>query len=465
MIGGPVVRDKHLKSIFGRYLYSDSCDGGLQSLVPHAGGATGDKPLGIDLESTSSIVEGRKHRIYATDLAGPVYRIVPDARPAPSSGGPAADPTASIGGSRTGDGRGSFRAKRLGDYRDPVYVIGPQGAKGLRFVVEKAGRILAVGPHGKTTTFLDIRNRVTHDGERGLLSVAFPPNYAQSGLFYVYYTDNRGDIVVTEFKRSNKNPRRAKRKSGRRVIMIKHRLNANHNGGQLQFGADGYLYFATGDGGSGGDPDENAQNLDSLLGKLIRIDPRRHGSQPYSVPGSNPFVGAPGRDEIYAYGLRNPYRFSFDRPSGHLVIGDVGQDTWEEIDYLPVAAASGANFGWDAYEGYGRFDSTDASPIPAGPVTPPIHQYKHVDGNCAVTGGYVSHDPKTPSLDGRYIYADYCKSQIRSLIPADGGASDDRPIAGLPTFGGISSFGQDTKGRVYVTDLGSGGVYEIAPKP
>ena len=344
-------------------------------------------------------------------------------------------------------------------------MIGPEGAKGLRFVVEKAGRILAVGPHGKTSTFLDIRNRVTHDGERGLLSVAFPPNYAQSGLFYVYYTDNRGDIVVTEFKRSNKNPRRAKRKSGRRVIMIKHRLNANHNGGQLQFGADGYLYFATGDGGSGGDPDENAQNLDSLLGKLIRIDPRRNGSQPYSVPGSNPFVGAPGRDEIYAYGLRNPYRFSFDRPSGHLVIGDVGQDTWEEIDYLPVAAARGANFGWDAYEGYGRFDSTDASPIPAGPVTPPIHQYKHVDGNCAVTGGYVSHDPKTPSLDGRYIYADYCKSQIRSLIPADGGASDDRPIAGLPTLGGISSFGQDTKGRVYVTDLGSGGVYEIAPKP
>jgi glucose/arabinose dehydrogenase len=465
VIGGPVVRNKHLKSIFGRYLYSDSCNGDLQSLVPHPGGATGDKPLGIGLESPSSITEGRKHRIYTTDLAGPVYQIVRGSGSAPaSSRNPATDPTASIAGSRAGDGQGSFRAKPLGYYRDPVYVIGPEGAKGLRFVVEKPGRILAVGPGGRTTTFLDIRNRVIHDGERGLLSVAFPPNYAQSGLFYVYFTDNRGDIVVTEFKRSKKNPRRAKRKSGRRVIRIKHRLNPNHNGGQLQFGPDGYLYFATGDGGSGGDPDENAQNLDSLLGKLIRIDPRRNGNQPYSVPASNPFVGVPGRDEIYSYGLRNPYRFSFDPPSGHLAIGDVGQDTWEEIDYLPIGAARGANFGWDAYEGYGRFDSTDASPIPSGPVTPPIHQYKHVDGNCAVTGGYVSHDPKTPSLDGRYIYADYCKSQVRSLIPADGGAGDDRRIEGLPSLGGVSSFGQDTKGHVYVTDLGGGGVYEITEK-
>ena len=148
--------------------------------------------------------------------------------------------------------------------------------------------------------------------------------------------------------------------------MVKHRLNANHNGGQLQFGADGYLYFATGDGGSGGDPDENAQNLDVLLGKLIRIDPRRSGGQPYSVPGSNPFVGAPGRDEIYAYGLRNPYRFSFDRPDGHLVIGDVGQDTWEEVDYTPAARAGGANFGWDAYEGLGL--STAPTPARSRPA-------------------------------------------------------------------------------------------------
>ena len=150
--------------------------------------------------------------------------------------------------------------------------------------------------------------------------------------------------------------------------MIKHRLNANHNGGQLQFGADGYLYFATGDGGSGGDPDENAQNLDSLLGKLIRIDPRRSGSQPYSVPGSNPFVGAPGRDEIYAYGLRNPYRFSFDRPSGHLVIGDVGQDTWEEIDYLPVAAAQRRQLRLGCLRGLRSFRQHRREPDPGRPA-------------------------------------------------------------------------------------------------
>jgi Glucose / Sorbosone dehydrogenase len=343
-------------------------------------------------------------------------------------------------------------------------VIGPQGAKGLRFVVEKAGRIIAVGPHGRKNTFLDIRNRVVHDGERGLLSVAFPPDYAKSRRLYVYYTDNRGDVVVAELKRSAKNPRRAKRKSIRRVIRIKHRLNENHNGGQVQFGPDGYLYLATGDGGSAGDPDENAQNIDVLLGKLIRIDPRRSGGQPYTVPASNPFVGAPGRDEIYAYGLRNPYRFSFDRLDGHLAIGDVGQDTWEEIDYLTPAAARGANFGWDAYEGLGPFDSTDASPVPLGPgtLTFPIHQYRHVGGNCSITGGYVSHDPKTPTLAGRYLYADFCKSQVRSLVPSDGGASDDKPVAGLPTFGGISSFGEDAKGRIYFADLAGGGVYEIA---
>jgi glucose/arabinose dehydrogenase len=355
-----------------------------------------------------------------------------------------------------------FRAKKLGNFKDPVYVTGPGGARGLRFVIEKAGMIKAVGPSGQTSKFLDIRSRVSDDGERGLLSVAFPPDYSQSGLFYVYYTDNHGDIVIVEEERSNDNPRKARAKSGRQVIKIRHREAANHNGGQLQFGPDGYLYFATGDGGDGGDPPENSQNLDSMLGKLIRIDPRRSGDQPYTVPSSNPFVGVPGADEIYSYGLRNPYRFSFDREDGHLVIGDVGQETWEEVDYETPADARGANFGWDAYEGYGLFDSSDASPIPPGPVTPPIHQYKHVNGNCAITGGYISRDPRTPSLFGRYIYADYCKGQIRSLIPTAGGATDDQAV-GLSSFGGISSFGEDAKGHLYVADLSSGGVYAIEP--
>ncbi len=458
VIGGPVVRDERLKRLYGRYLYSDSCSGGLQSLVPDTRGATGDRPTGLTIDSPSSITEGRKNRIYATSLAGSVYRLDPSSQPSPAMGAGASRHD----DARVGDGGGAFRAKKLGNFKDPVYVTGPDGARGLRFVVEKAGKIKAVGPDGRTSTFLNISSRVADDGERGLLSVAFPPDYGQSGLLYIYYTDNRGDIVVAEFERSADNPRKARSQSGRRVIRIKHRLASNHNGGQVQFGPDGLLYLGTGDGGSGGDPDENAQSLDSLLGKLIRIDPRRSGKQPYTIPGSNPFVGAAGRDEIYSYGLRNPFRFSFDRQSGHLLIGDVGQDTWEEIDYVTTNAAGGANFGWDAFEGFDPFDSSDASPIPAGPVTPPIHQYKHVDGNCSITGGLISRDPRNPSLDGRYLYADFCGGEIRSLIPDDGGSTDDRPVGGLPSFGGIAGFGEDTKGRVYVADLGGGAVYSIS---
>jgi glucose/arabinose dehydrogenase len=457
VIGGPVVRDERLESLYGRYLYSDSCDGGLQSFLPDRPEATGDRPTAIRADLPSSITEGRKHRVYVTSLSGPVYRLDPSSGP-----NPAAAPASSETSVRAGDGEGAFRAKKLGNFENPVYVTGPEGAKGLRFVVEKAGKIKTVGPSRRTSTFLNISGRVADDGERGLLSVAFPPDYSQSGLFYIYYTDDRGDIVVDEFKRSADNPRKARPQSRRRVIRVKHRLASNHNGGQVEFGPDGLLYLATGDGGSGGDPDENSQNLDSLLGKLIRIDPRRSGNQPYTVPGSNPFVGVAGRDEIYSYGLRNPFRFSFDRQGGHLVIADVGQDTWEEIDYVTPSAASGANFGWDAFEGFGPYDSTDASPIPAGPVTPPIHQYKHTDGNCSITGGYISRDPGNPSLDGRYLYADFCKGQIRSLIPDESGASDDQPVAGLPSLAGIAGFGEDTKGRVYIADLGSGGVYTIS---
>ena len=248
------------------------------------------------------------------------------------------------------------------------------------------------------------------------------------------------------------------------MIRVKHRLAPNHNGGTAAVRPRRLpLLCDRGRRGGGGDPNENAQNLDSLLGKLIRIDPRRRGKRPYTVPGSNPFVGVAGRDEIYSYGLRNPFRFSFDREDGHLVIGDVGQDSWEEIDYLSPAAARGANFGWDAYEGLARFDSPDASPIPAGPVTPPIHQYGHGGGNCAITGGYVSRDPHNPSLYGRYLYADFCRGEIRSLIPSEAGASDDR-VAGLRSFGGISGFGEDARGRLYVADLASGGVYMIGRK-
>lgn len=362
---------------------------------------------------------------------------------------------------RAGDGQGGFRLARVGSFSEPVYVTGPAGAGGRIFVVEQQGRILALHGKGKPRTFLDIRKEVEAGGERGLLSVAFPPDYDESGRFYVYLTRSDGDIAIREFQRAGKRQDRADRKSGRTVLTVEHSKYPNHNGGQLQFGPDGLLYIGTGDGGAAYDPSENAQNRSSLLGKLLRIDPRRDGGRPYSIPGSNPFVGRDGHAEIYSYGLRNPFRFSFDSADGSLLIGDVGQDRYEEVDYETLDSARGANFGWDAFEGKHPLNE-DASPDPGG-TTMPIFEYSHAGGNCAITGGYVSRDRKVPALFGRYLYADFCKGQIRSLVPQPGGATGDRPT-GLPAESGISSFGEDTRGRIYVANLSTGEVDVIRPK-
>ncbi|GIK76802.1 MAG: hypothetical protein BroJett022_04920 [Actinomycetes bacterium] len=442
IIGGPVVRDRRLPTLYGRYLYSDFCAGGLRSLVPAAGGAAGDRDLGPRVAKISSITAGRRGRVYLTSLLGELYRL---------------DPREAPGVART-DGRrgGGLRARRVGSFDRPVYVTAPRGPNRLLYVVEQGGVIKTIRRNGGgTRKFLDIHGRVSDDGERGMLSVAFPRDYRSSRRFYVYYTDDRGDIVVAEFRRSKRDPRKASKRSRRKVIRIPHRMAPNHNGGQLQFGPDGYLYIGTGDGGGGGDPRENAQSRTSLLGKLLRIDPRGKGG--YSVPRSNPFVGRAGRDEIYASGLRNPYRFSFDRRKRRLAIGDVGQDRWEEIDLLGLKAARGANFGWDAFEGFERFRSSDASPVPPGKVTRPVAVLGHSDGNCAITGGYVYRGRTAPKLRGRYVYADFCRGRIRSLAPGD--PDRDRPI-GLPRFSKISSFGEDARGNLYFADL-DGGVYEI----
>ena len=359
---------------------------------------------------------------------------------------------------RVGKGKGGFKLGKVGNFDEPVYVTGPEGADGRIFVVEQGGTIKVLGK-GRPRTFLKVPG-VESGGERGLLSVAFAPDYARSGLLYVYLTENGGDIVVREYRRAGKDQDRANRKSGRDVISIDHSENANHNGGQLQFGPDGMLYIGTGDGGAAYDPPENAQNKDSLLGKLLRIDPRRAGDRPYSVPNDNPFVGKDGKPEIYSYGLRNPFRFSFDRKGGALVIGDVGQDRYEEVDYETLQSAKGANFGWDAWEGFHKLND-DASPDPGG-TTKPIFEYSHSGGNCSITGGFVSRDKKVKALYGRYVYADFCKGEIRSLVPKAGKARGDRS-AGLGSELGISSFGEDTRGRIYVANLSTGEVSVIKP--
>jgi glucose/arabinose dehydrogenase len=372
--------------------------------------------------------------------------------PSPTSGN--GDATASRG----------LALKRIGSFDHPVYVAGAPGSPKLLFVVEQPGRIVVLrGGHRLRRPFLDIRGKVGYDGgERGLLSVAFPPDYANSGRFYVYYNDRAGNIRIDEMRR--RSPVRAAPNAGRKVIEIPHPVNANHNGGQLQF-LGNLLYFATGDGGSGGDPPNNAQNKDVLLGKLLRIDPRRSGGASYSIPPSNPFVGRPGRDEIYSYGLRNPFRFSFDTVTGgkpRIAIADVGQDEFEELDYTTVGAAAGANFGWDAFEGFSPYTGANSGTPNPGGTTKPIFAYSHSRGSsCTIIGGYVVGDPRLPSLHGRYLYADLCEGELRSLVPHLTRATGDRKL-GL-SIESPTSFGEDNAHRVYVSSL-TGPVYRLVSR-
>jgi glucose/arabinose dehydrogenase len=396
-------------------------------------------------------------------VAGLAVALAAIAAPALAPGGEQSGSDARSPSARIGDGRGGFAAETVANFDQPVYVNGPAGANGLVFVVEQPGTIRMIKDGKKLGgAFLDIRDRVQSGGERGLLSVAFSPFYANNRRFYVFYTDQRGDLVVQEYRTSRNDPRDAKEASARTVIKVRHRENSNHNGGQLQFGPDGDLYISTGDGGSGGDPPENAQNKSKLLGKILRIDPGKPngtGKKGYTVPRSNPFVGRAGADEIFSYGLRNPYRFSFDRR--RIAIGDVGQDSREEIDFEKLGTANGANFGWDAFEGNIRFPSSDASPPPPKHERP-ILDYSHSRG-CAVAGGYVVRDKRIASLSGRYIYADYCQGEIRTLIPRTDRARDDRS-AGLPNESGISSFGEDTRGRIWFANVNDGSVSVIKPR-
>lgn len=348
------------------------------------------------------------------------------------------------------------RLQRVGgSYDQPTYVTAPPGDRSRLFVVEQPGRIKVLRNGRDAGTFLDIRSQVGCCGEQGLLSMAFAPDYARSKRFYVSYTDTGGTSRIVEYRTSS-NPARALPGS-RRLVLSQSQPESNHNGGQIQFGPDGLLYIGFGDGGGAGDQHGdrgNGQNRNTLLGKILRIDPR---GRPYRVPADNPFVGRAGRDEIYSYGLRNPWRFSFDRSTGDLTMGDVGQDQIEEINFAPRGAGRGANYGWRVFEGNRRYASGESAP---GAV-PPVLTYTHDEGGCSVTGGYVVRDPGLPALAGRYVYADYCAGRIRSARLARGGASGDRST-GL-SVGQPVSFGEDARGRVYVVSQG-GRIFRLAPR-
>ncbi len=351
---------------------------------------------------------------------------------------------------------------RIGNFDSPMYLTHAPGAPKFLYVVERAGRI-EVMKNGRRMkgSFLDIHGRVTTDGERGLLSMAFDPRYAHNQAFYVYYANSDGNIEVDRFQAKSNS--RAKRASRHRVIVIPHPGASNHNGGTLAFGPDGDLYLATGDGGFAGDPHENAQNRKVLLGKLLRIDPHARGRKPYGVPKGNPYVGKHGRNEIYALGLRNPFRFSFE--GGRILIGDVGQGSWEEVDFEGRRALRGSNFGWDHFEGRHRFSypGDNEAPRPKHRYRPPILEYAHNasncgGGSCAITGGVVVRDHKLGALRGRYIYADFYAGDIRSLAPHHPRARHDHAI-GLHVDN-PSSFSVGARHRVYVTSL-NGPVYRL----
>ncbi len=341
---------------------------------------------------------------------------------------------------------------------NPVYVTGAPDGSGRLFVLEQAGRIRIVKNGALLPTpFLDISEMTAKGTEQGLLGLAFHPKFTTNHLFYIYWTMPNGDDAVNQYQVSA-NPDVANKSSSRRVITFAHPYD-NHNGGMLAFDKTGYLFIGTGDGGSSGDPGNRAQSKSSLLGKILRINVNgTTGGKQYRIPASNPFVGRTGLDEIWSYGLRNPWRFSFDRVTGDLWIGDVGQAKYEEVDRSTVVgsgAGRGINFGWRVMEGRHCYNPSSGCSTSGKKL--PVVEYTHSQG-CSVTGGYVYRGKLVPSLYARYVFADFCSGTIWSV--PKGGTSPITKALVMDTSMNISSFGEDAAGELYVVDR-NGGIYRF----
>ncbi|MEO8612192.1 MAG: PQQ-dependent sugar dehydrogenase [Chloroflexota bacterium] len=330
--------------------------------------------------------------------------------------------------------------------KNPLYVTSAKDGSGRLFVVEQDGLIRIIRD-GKLleAPFLDVKALVSRDGsERGLLGLAFHPHYADNGTFFINYTDTSGNTVLARYHVSADDLDRADVDSAE-IILHVDQPYPNHSAGQLAFGPDGYLYVGLGDGGSAGDPQGNGQNGHTLLGKMLRLDV--DSDSPYAIPPNNPFIGRPDFAlEIWAYGLRNPWRYSFDRATGDLYIADVGQNTWEEINFQPAGDHGGENYGWNVYEGLHPYQNGQA----IGAV-PPIAEYNHSDG-CSVTGGYVYRGNALPDLQGTYLFGDYCSGTIWAAKRDASGAWQTHVLmnSGIP----VSSFGEDEAGELYVVNYG-----------
>jgi len=369
----------------------------------------------------------------------------------------------------------ALELETVGTFQQPIFVTSDPANPDRLLVVERAGTVIEVGTSG-TKLLADLTPLVSCcEGERGLLSILPAPDFDSSGRFYADYAGTpaaggqEGDIHIDSFRPDPQGGGSLLREP---ILSIEHSLHDTHHGGQLQFGPDGDLYVSVGDGGGAGDPLKNGQSTETLLGKILRIEPHPGQEPSYTIPPDNPFVGKAGRDEIWAYGLRNPWRFSFDRASGDMVIGDVGQDEREEIDYAPspapgVVSGVGANYGWNCREGLFAYPDAPVGCEPAGAFVDPVFDYPHEDpgdgtaSGCAIVGGYVARDPSLGDIYGRYVYSDYCTGEIRSLVlPGMGGgpAGEDRSEGLSVDF--PTSFGEDSCGRLYIASS-DGRVYRL----
>lgn len=352
------------------------------------------------------------------------------------------------------DGTNYGLERVTGSFNRPIYVTHAGDASGRIFIADQGGRIwVMVDGSLLADPFLDIRQIVNRgSNEQGLLGLAFHPDYESNGRFFIHYSDlPRGNTVIAEYAVSAENPNRANLEP-QQIILQQEQPYPNHNGGEIAFGPDGFLYIGLGDGGSAGDPENRAQNPSTLLGKILRIDV--NAGAPYAVPLDNPFVGNSAfAPEIWAWGLRNPWRFSFDRETGDLYIADVGQNQWEEVNFQPASSTGGENYGWRPYEA-----SQVYSGEPLADAVAPFAEYSHALG-CSITGGYVYRGESLPELDGIYLFADYCSGNVWSSYRDASGVWQTNLF--LQTGRTISSFGEDETGELYITDHGTGDILRL----
>lgn len=372
-------------------------------------------------------------------------------------GAPAVHESLAQGGTAVPPGELKVGLKKVAEnFSLPTDITNAGDGSGRIFVVEKPGAIRIL-KDGKVNAkpFLDITPLVrSQETERGLLGLAFHPKYKDNGLFYVYYTNQAGDIIIARYKVSS-DPDVADPNSAKILLTVQHRAYPNHNGGELVFGPDGFLYAGLGDGGSGGDPNRNGQNKGVLLAKILRLDV--DNGDPYGIPSDNPFAtNKQGRPEVWAYGLRNPWRFSFDRATGDLYIADVGQNAYEEIDVQRTGTAGGQNYGWNIMEGLHCYPSENNCNQQG--LVMPVIEYGH-DQGCSVTGGFVYRGKAFPRFVGTYFFSDYCSGRLWAAQPSSQENWEKAEV--LVTGFSVSTFGEDEAGEVYLTDYGTGTIYQI----